>query len=95
MILSFPPDTSLFTRYKLTDKDVIAGYQLSSATLAVLYNLQATISEEKLALVFTPSDVMSYLQQEAFKAGQLAVIDSILQEAEVAHQSAAQSNQEN
>lgn len=84
--LLWPVEPSTFTKYKLSDTDVMAGYKLPAATIAVLTNLQVTIAEEKLALEFTPNDVLSFTQQEAFKAGQLAIIAHILQEAEVAYQ---------
>jgi len=75
---------SLFTKYDLTDTEREEGYKLSSATIAVLTTLQATIAEEKNALTFTPNDVLSYAQQESYKAGQLAILTYVLDEAEAA-----------
>lgn len=82
----WPVEPSIFTKYKISDSDTLAGYKLPAATIAVIANLQATIAEEKIALEFTPNDLPAFTQQEAFKAGQLAILAHLLNEAEAAYQ---------
>lgn len=67
-----------FTTYTLTEKEQIAGTTLTSLNVAVLQNQRAQIAEEKLNLPFTPNDIQTYLQQEAYLKGQLDLLNYIL-----------------
>lgn len=72
------PAPNTFTSYKLTEKEQRDGALLSSLNVAVLQNLRSSIAEEKLNLVFTPNDVLSFTQQEAHLKGQLDILNYIL-----------------
>lgn len=63
-----------FNRYQLTEGEQVAGATLTSANLAVIQNLIADTSEEKIALVCDPKEFNSYIQQEAYLAGQLKIL---------------------
>lgn len=82
MQLPYNIKPTIFTKYDLTDAEIDEGYKYASATIAVISNLRATIAEEKNALIFTPDNVLSYTQQESYKAGQLAILTYLLDEAE-------------
>lgn len=72
------PTPNTFTTYALSEDEVKQGQQLTSLNVAVLQNQRAQIAEEKLSLVFTPNDVLSYTQQEAYLKGQLDLLSYIL-----------------
>lgn len=72
------PTTNTFTTYALSENEVKLGQQLTSLNVAVFQNQRAQIAEEKLSLEFTPNDVLSYTQQEAYLKGQLDLLSYIL-----------------
>ncbi len=72
------PISNTFTTYSLSEEETKLGQQLSSLNVSVLQNQRAQIAEEKLNLVFTPNDVLSYTQQEAYLKGQLDLITYLL-----------------
>lgn len=80
------PIPNTFTTYALSADELKAGQILTSLNVSVLQNQRAQIAEEKLALKFTPNDVQSYLQQEAYLSGQLDLINYIL----AAHEESSQ-----
>lgn len=69
---------SSFTRSNLTPAELSAGTVLSTLNLAVIQNLRVDIAEQKLNLTFTPNDVLSYTQQEAFLKGQLEILQHLI-----------------
>ena len=77
--------SNTFTTYELTEAESQKGYQLNDLNRAVLQNLRCSIAEEKLNLVFTPNDILSYTQQEAHLKGQLDVISHLLAMSEDTH----------
>lgn len=81
--------TSSFHRLNITPNDLVSGTILSSLNLAVIQNLRVDIAEQKLNLVFTPNDVLSYTQQEAFLAGQLEILQHIIDTSEASSKLAA------
>jgi hypothetical protein len=72
-----PVQTS-FTKTELTVEEQKAGSILSSLHHAVIQNMIADIAEEKLALKFTPNDVLTFTQQEAELAGQIGILKHLL-----------------
>ena len=68
-----------FTSHQLTADEYNSAAQLTELTIALIQNLKSQIAEELLALDFTPNDVLSYTQQEAYKKGQLAAFSYLLQ----------------
>jgi len=80
------PQPNTFTTYKLSEEEQRNGSSLTSLTVSVLQNLRSSIAEEKLNLVFTPNDVLSFTQQEAYLKGQLDILAYILAANEEAQQ---------
>lgn len=62
----------------LSPSDAANGQILNSLQKAALQNQRAAIATQKLNLVFTPNDVLSYTQQEAYLKGQLDLIQYML-----------------
>lgn len=73
-----PSQLTSFFRFNLSPMDEMSGSILSSVQVAVMQNLRADIAEQKLNLLFTPNDVLSYTQQESFLKGQLDMIQYLL-----------------
>lgn len=67
-----------FQPVTMSATDELSGRILSSMQLGVLQNLRVSIAEQKLNLEFTPNDVLSYAQQEAFLKGQLEILQYII-----------------
>lgn len=67
-----------FQVVELGQEDEANGQILNSLQKAVLQNQRAEIATQKLNLVFTPNDVLSYTQQEAYLKGQLDLIQHLL-----------------
>jgi len=72
------PQPNVFTTYKLSEDEQRNGSALTSLNVSVLQNLRSSIAEEKLNSVFTPNDVLSFTQQEAYLKGQLDILAYIL-----------------
>lgn len=70
--------SNTFSSYKMTAEESKQGSILSSLNLVVLQNLRASIAEEKLNLQFTPNDVLTFTQQEAYLKGQLDILAYLL-----------------
>lgn len=70
--------SNTFSSYKMTTEESKQGSILSSLNLVVLQNLRASIAEEKLNLQFTPNDVLTFTQQEAYLKGQLDILAYLL-----------------
>ena len=72
------PANNTFSSYSLSEEEYRNGALLSSLNVASLQNLRCSIAEEKLRLPFTPNDVLSYTQQEAYLRGQLDILSHLL-----------------
>ena len=70
--------TTSFTKLDLNPTEYKAGSTLTYLNIAVIQNLIADIAEEKLALKFTPNDVLTFTQQEAELTGQLGILKHLL-----------------
>jgi hypothetical protein len=70
--------SNVFTSVVLTADEEKAGLTFNSLNLAVLRNQLSSIAEEKLNLTFTPNDVLSYTQQEAYLKGQMDILRYLL-----------------
>jgi hypothetical protein len=82
-----------FQAIDLSARDEANGQILNSLQKAVLQNQRAAIATQKINLVFTPNDVLSYTQQEAFLKGQLDLIEYLL-DASLASEEAAATPQD-
>jgi len=80
------PKLNTFSSYNLTQEEEKSGSQLSSLNVAMVQNLRSSIAEEKLNLVFTPNDVLSFTQQEAYLKGQLDILSFLLNQNEDSQQ---------
>ena len=80
---------STFSRFSLTPEEENAGMILSTAQIGLISNMRADIAEQKLNLVFTPNDVLSYTQQEAFLKGQLDLLTHFIDRSVAAQQAVA------
>lgn len=80
------PANSTFTSYTLTEDEARNGSILTSLNIAAIQNLRCKIAEEKLNLTFTPNDVLSFTQQEAYLKGQLDILSHLLDLNEEAQQ---------
>jgi hypothetical protein len=67
-----------FNRYELSEDEQRAGQALSLSNQAVIQNLIASISEEKLHLVLDANNITAYAQQEAYLRGQLDILRHLL-----------------
>jgi hypothetical protein len=81
---------SSFQRIPVSESELVSGSILSAMQIAVIQNLRVDIAEQKLNLTFTPNDVLSYTQQEAFLKGQLEILLHLIDTSEAAQQSAVQ-----
>ena len=78
----FSPDLLTdFTKVKLSDEEQLDGFRLGTLSLSVLQNLRADVAAEKLRLEFNPLNPNDFIQQEAYKRGQLDIITYIINEA--------------
>jgi hypothetical protein len=68
------PIINQFSSFELTESEQLAGTILTYEQKLVLQNQLAMISAEKLALAADPNNYAAYIQQEAYKAGQIAQI---------------------
>lgn len=71
-------ELSSFTRVTMTPDEVISGSILSAMQLGNIQNIRVDIAEQKLNLKFTPNDIHSYTQQEAYLSGQLDILKHLI-----------------
>lgn len=67
-----------FSSYELTEQEQLSGTILTFEQKMVLQNQLSMISSEKLALIANPNNYSEYIQQEAYKAGQITAIQYML-----------------
>ncbi len=72
------PIQTSFTKIELNSTEYKAGCSLTHLNIAVIQNLIADIAEEKLALKFTPNDVLTFTQQEAELSGQIGILKHLV-----------------
>lgn len=81
---------SKFSRYDLTEQQVAEGSILSELQEAVIQNLIADCAEAKIQITVTRITYDEYWQQEASYAGQIAILQSILDTSKELKEKAAQ-----
>ena len=79
--------SSSFQRIPLSESEQVSGCIFSAHQIANLQNMRVDIAEQKLNLTFTPNDVLSYAQQEAFLKGQLEVLQHLIDLSETTQRS--------
>ena len=76
--MDFNKEPGLFNRFTLSPQEEKDGKLLNDFQRAVLHNMRADFSQEKLNLTFTPENIVNYAQQEACLTGQISLLDIIL-----------------
>ena len=69
---------SLFSRYSLTDAELLEGTLLNSNQKAVVQNLLADSVEEKILLKFDPMNIAAFQQREAELQGQIGILKYLI-----------------
>jgi len=67
-----------FKLYALSSKETLLGSVLTELQTQVLHNLRTVVAEEKLYLEYDIANPTEFIQQEAYKRGQLDLISHIL-----------------
>ena len=75
--------TNSFTSYDLNEKEALQGSIFSSLQLQCLQNQLANTAEEKIRLEFDTKDPSSFIQQEAYKRGQLDLLEHLIESSTV------------
>ena len=77
-----------FSYYSMTDEETLQGSILSIPQKQVIQNHLAKCAEEKLLLEYDPSNPSVFLQQEAYKRGQIDILTYLLDESSIAEDTA-------
>lgn len=75
-----------FSSYLLTDKEALQGAIFTITQKQVLQNQLAISCEEKIFLEFDPEHPLLFTQEEAFKRGQIELIQYLLATSETAEE---------
>lgn len=73
-----------FITYNLTEEEALRGAVFSYEQKRNLHNQRALVAEEKLRLSFDPSNPQDFMQQEAYKRGQLELLDYLIESSDAA-----------
>jgi uncharacterized protein involved in exopolysaccharide biosynthesis len=84
---------SSFTCYEFTHEEMQRGPILDNIQKAIIQNKIANAAERKLALQFTPNDILAYTQQEASLAGEIAALRGMIFDSEEAERNLKSSGQ--
>lgn len=78
-----------FSTYELTDQELEQGSMYTITQKQVLQNHLAVCAEEKIALELNTSDPQQFIQQEAYKRGQMDTLRYLLEQSEAIEQAIA------
>jgi len=70
--------TNTFTAWELTEEEEHQGAMFTITQIQALQNQLAMCAEEKLALEFDPLHPELYAQAEAFKRGQISILQYLI-----------------
>ena len=73
-----------FTSYKLTEQEELEGSILTITQKHVLHNLLSIYAMEKNTIEYDPEKTMEFVQQEAYKRGQMEAMRHVLAMSEAA-----------
>ena len=73
---------SSFTYRPVSTQEEISGSILSTIQAAVINNIRVDIAEQKLSLAYNPKEPYDFVQQEAFLAGQLEILQFLLDQSD-------------
>jgi len=71
-----------FSTYQLDEDELVQGTLLTTLQKQVIQTQIGTIADEKLRLEFDSDKPMQFMQQEAYKRGQLDALNYLLQASE-------------
>jgi hypothetical protein len=71
-----------FSTYQLDEDELVQGSLLTTLQKQVIQTQIGTIADEKLRLEFDSDKPMQFMQQEAYKRGQLDALNYLLQASE-------------
>jgi len=80
--------TSSFHRLAVTPQEQLSGSILSTLQIASIQNHRVDIAEQKLNLVFDPTNMIDFAQQNAYLQGQLDILQLLLDSSEASSQAA-------
>ena len=86
--------STTLSMYGLTDEEALQGAILTLVQGAVIQNEIAQVAEEKLALRFDPEHPSLFMQEEAYKSGQIAALKYRLECSLVAREELSQRGNE-
>jgi hypothetical protein len=84
-----------FASYDLTEEEELQGSIFTTLQKQVLQNLMSHCAEEKLRLEYDVNNSLSFVQQEAYKRGQLDIIEYLLTKSEDAEAESRERNMAN
>lgn len=67
-----------FSRFSLTEEEQLNGSIFTPEQLYVLQNRLADAAEEKLALIFDPSNPSAFIQAEAESQGKIRLLQDLI-----------------
>jgi len=73
-----------FSSYELEENEVLQGSILTELQKQVLQNQLSAVAEERLRLDYDVKEPLSFVQQEAYKKGQIELLTFILESSESA-----------
>lgn len=79
-----------FTAYELTEQEQLQALHLPTLTLQFLYTLRTEYCMQKISLKLDPALPQHYVQEESYLAGQINILDFLIESAELAQQTVAQ-----
>ncbi len=67
-----------FTKYELTPEEFKAGAALTESNRALIQNLIAAASEEKIQLILDEKEIIKFASQDAYLRGQIDILQHLL-----------------
>lgn len=77
--------TNTFSTFHLTEEQQLQSAILTDLQRCHLQNQLAAIAEEKIRLEYDPANPETFIQQEAYKRGQLDILSYLLELSETAN----------
>ena len=68
-----------FSTYHMTEEDALNGSIFTPLQMEVLHNILAIYAEEKLTIDYDVKNPESFIQEEAYKRGQIEVLKYLLE----------------
>ena len=78
----------LFQTYQVSSQEDLSGQRINEFQRAYLHNLRAMYAEQKLVLLFTPTDIVGFAQAEAELRGKIDLLTDLLASTEIPEETA-------